>query len=157
MYSPFKDDVWEDIEFRAVCRLGAHDPRDVPATECSCGVYAYYDLPPRSSAATRDLVVGAVAVWGALELHASGMRASHARILGLALPPTRGRKRGALIAAAHYLEVPAVSFRQLRRLASRVGVAPAPSLRPARAPLPWECPMGLARSGAQPRVARQRG
>jgi len=156
LYSPFRGDVWEDVELRARCLLGAHDPGDVPATDCSCGVYAYYDQPPRSSAVPRDLVIGAVLAWGQVELHGAGMRVSHARILALALPPTNGRKRRMLVAAANYLEVPAVSFRQLRRVAQKIG-SPAPRcLRPPRTPLPWECPMGVARTSARPRTTGQR-
>ena len=151
LYSPFRGDVWDDVELRARCLLGTHDPSDVPATDCNCGVYAYYDQPPRSSAVSRNLVIGAVAVWGQLELHGAGMRVSHARILALAQPPTTGRKRRMLVAAANYLEVPAVSFRQLRRVAQKIG-SPAPRcLRPPRTPLPWECPLGVARTSARPR------
>ena len=157
LYSPYRGDVWEDVELRARCPLGTHDPGDVPATDCMCGVYAYYVRPPRSSAVSRDLVIGAVAAWGQVELHGAGMRVSHARILALALPPTSGRKRRMLVAAANYLEVPAVSFRQLRRVAQESG-SPAPaSLRPPRTPLPWECPMGVARTSARPRGAGRLG
>jgi hypothetical protein len=147
LFSPFRGDTWDQLELHARCELGTHEPSDVPARDCNCGVYAYYEQPPRSSAATRELVIGAVAVWGELELHAGGMRASHARILALALPPTRGRKRRQLAAAAHYLEVPAVSFRELGRIARRAG-SPAPrDLRPPRL-MPWDRPVGLGRAQA---------
>jgi hypothetical protein len=152
LYSPFTGDAWDETELRARCTLDTHDPRDTPATDCGCGVYAYYDQPPRSSAATRDLVIGAVVLWGELELHGGGMRASHARIVGLALPPTGGRKRRLLVAAAARLQVPAVPFRRLRRLAGQAGAPVPATLRPPRTALPWECPMGLARTAARPRA-----
>ena len=64
---------------------------DVPAKGCSCGVYAYYDPCPRTaSAATPDLIGGAVVVWGRIEAHIYGMRGEHARIVALELPFSRG-------------------------------------------------------------------
>src|SRR3984957_8779190 len=156
LHSPFCGDVWEDLELHASCPLGTHDPCEVPATNCSCGVYAYYEQPPRSSAATRDLVIGVIAVWGQLELHSGGMRASHARIVGLALPLSRGRKRQMLVKAANWLEVPAVPHRRLRRIAAHAGAAVPVALRPPRTRLPLNGPSGLARSGGLPRAPVQR-
>ena len=149
LHSPFQGDVWDDVELAASCECGTHDPGDVPAPDCECGVYAYYDQPPRSSAATRDLVIGAVVLWGDMQLHGAGMRASHARIVGLALPPTNGAKRRRLVAAAAYLEVPAVPFRQLKAVARDHGAPTPVAMRPPRAPLPWECPFGLERASGR--------
>jgi hypothetical protein len=106
LYSPFHGDLWEETDLHANCELGTHDAFDVPAPNCQCGVYAYYDSPPRSAATTRQLVTGAVVMWGQLQLHGAGMRASQARIVALALPLTNGSKRRRLVAAAAYLEVP---------------------------------------------------
>jgi hypothetical protein len=145
LYSPFHGDIWEDVELVANCESSTHDLADVPAPGCECGVYAYYDQPPRSSAVTRDLVIGTVVLWGQIQLHGAGMRASRARIVGLALPPTHSTKRRQLVAAAAYLEVPAVPFRRLRAVASEYGAATPAAMRPPRTPLPWECPFGLAR------------
>ena len=160
LHSPFRGGVWEDVELTASCECGAHDLADVPAPDCECGVYAYYEQPPRSAAATRDLVIGAVVLWGQMQLHSGGMRASHARIVGLVLPPTNGAKRRRLIAAAAYLEVPAVPFRELRTVASRYGAPPPAAMRPPRTPLPWGCPLpsglpiGNARSGGRSLMSR---
>lgn len=63
LYSPFHGELWEDVELHASCVLGTHDAVDVPAAHCTCGVYAYYDPPPRSAATTRWLVTGAVVIW----------------------------------------------------------------------------------------------
>jgi hypothetical protein len=80
--------------------------------------------------------------WEGAELHADcdhghGADASHARIVGLALPPTHGRKRRRLLMAAAYPEVPAVPFRGLRALAAQHGHELPASLRPRRR-LPWD-------------------
>jgi hypothetical protein len=157
LYSPFHGDVWADVKLAASCGCGTHDPADVPASGCECGVYAYYDQPPRSASATRDLVIGAVVLWGQMQLHGAGMRASYARIVGLALPPTNGAKRRRLIAAAAYLEVPAVPFRQLRAVADGYGAPTPAAMRPTRTPLPWECPFGMARASGRLTGFAQRG
>jgi hypothetical protein len=157
LYSPFRGDLWEDVELHARCELEVHDGADVPADHCECGIYAFYDQPPRSSAATRALVIGAVVLWGQLQLYGVGMRASHARLIGLVLPTTNGPKRRRLVAAAAYLEVPVVPFRQLKRVAARCG-APAPAgLRPPRTPVPWGCPLGVAGVSGVQSVMAQRG
>jgi hypothetical protein len=160
LYSPFRGAIWEDVELAASCECGAHDLADVPASDCECGVYAYYEQPPRSAAATRDLVAGAVVLWGQMQLHSGGMRASHARIVGLVVPPTNGAKRRQLMAAAAYLEVPAVPFRELKTVASRSGAPMPAALRPPRIPLPWGCPLpsvspiGNARLGGRSLMSR---
>ena len=60
---------------------------EVPAKDCTCGVYAYYDPCPRTaSAATADLIGGAAVLWGRIEAHMYGLRGTHARIVALELP-----------------------------------------------------------------------
>ena len=56
--------------------------------------------PRGASALTPDLVGGAVALWGQIELHAHGMRAQHAMVVALALPFSWGAKRRRIRAAA---------------------------------------------------------
>ncbi|MGO9885999.1 MAG: hypothetical protein ACLPV4_23635 [Solirubrobacteraceae bacterium] len=93
----------------------AIDHGPAPAKGCSCGIHAWYLPPPRgASAATTDLVAGAVALWGTIELHAHGMRAQYAMVVALALPFSRGDKRRRIIAAAAALEVRAVPARKLQ-------------------------------------------
>ena len=44
-----------------------------PQNGCTCGFYAWYAPTPRTaSAGTSELVGGAVALWGRVELHAHG-------------------------------------------------------------------------------------
>ncbi|HEY2770921.1 MAG TPA: hypothetical protein VGI87_10145 [Solirubrobacteraceae bacterium] len=122
---------WLEAEQRARCYAGRHDDAEVPAKECSCGIYAYYDQVPRmASAGTRELVAGVVVLWGQIELHATGMRAEHARLVALELPISRGRKRRDLVAAAERLSVAVVPHRRLRASAEDDGLPIGPELRP---------------------------
>ena len=121
---------WPDGRLSARCDRG-HGPADVPAKDCSCGVYAYYDpCPKTASAGTSDLVGGAVVVWGRIEAHIYGLRAEQARVIALELPLSRGRKRLAVIEAAELLGVPAVAHRSLKAAAREHGDVLAPALRP---------------------------
>jgi hypothetical protein len=121
---------WVDARMNATCDRG-HAPAEVPAKECSCGVYAYYDPCPRTaSTATPDLIGGAVVVWGRIEAHIYGMRGEHARIVALELPLSRGRKRRAVIEAADRAGVPVVPHRRLKTVALEHGAVLQPSLRP---------------------------
>jgi hypothetical protein len=122
--------AWPQAQITARCDLG-HSPEEVPAKDCSCGVYAYYDPCPRTaSAATPDLIGGTVVVWGRIEAHAYGLRGKHARIVALALPLSRGRKRRAVVHAAELLGVPAVAHRELKTVALEHGAVLQPALRP---------------------------
>jgi hypothetical protein len=103
-------------------RCLGEDAHEAPQNECTCGYYAWYAPPPRTaSAATPDLVAGAVALWGRVELHAHGMRAQHAMVVALALPFSRGAKRERLLAIARELEVPAVPARKIKAVALEHG------------------------------------
>ena len=109
LWSLHADDRWGRGLQTARC-LG-EDAHDGPAPQngCTCGFYAWYAPTPRTaSAATSELVGGAVALWGQVELHAHGIRAQHAMIVALALPLSWGAKRRRLVAVANALEVPAV-------------------------------------------------
>jgi hypothetical protein len=107
-------DRWHRGVQTAHCDKATHDGPS-PANGCTCGIYAWYGPPPRgASAATRDLVAGAVALWGQIELHAHGMRAQHAIVVALALPFSWGDKRRRVLATADALDVPAVAARKLR-------------------------------------------
>jgi hypothetical protein len=121
---------WRDGCLTARCDRG-HRPEEVPAKDCGCGVYAYYDPCPRTaSAATPDLIGGAVVVWGRIEAHIYGMRGEHARIVAVELPFSHGRKRRAVIEATERRGVPAVPHRKLKQVALQHGEVLAPALRP---------------------------
>ena len=117
------DELWS-VRATERWRRGVHTARclthghDAPANGCTCGIYARYSPTPRgASALTPDLVGGAVALWGHIELHAHGMRAEHAMVVALALPFSWGAKRRRIRAAASALEVPAVPARRLKAAA----------------------------------------
>jgi hypothetical protein len=113
---------WTPGAHTAVCLAANGHEEPVPAKRCTCGFYVRYTPPPRTaSLTTPDLVAGAMAVWGRIELHAHGMRAEHASVVVLALPFSRGRKRRELLQAAASLGVPAVPARRLVATATAHG------------------------------------
>jgi hypothetical protein len=131
--SLFNDTHWERAQLSARCDTRRHHPELVPEHGCSCGIYAYYDPCPRTaSAATPDLVAGAVVMWGRVELHGTGLRAEHARVVALELPLSLGAKRRSVLEIADRLGVAAVPHRRLRSMAREHGVPVDASLRPPR-------------------------
>lgn len=129
--SVYTGDRWGAEPMAAVCRAAVPHAEPPPASGCSCGFYARYTPVPRTaSAATSDLVAGAIALWGRLELHAHGMRAEQAVLVALALPLLPGPKRRRVRRAAEALGVPAVPARRLKATAQLRG-APIPrAMRP---------------------------
>jgi hypothetical protein len=127
------DEFWQEPVLDARCLLGSHPHEAAPASACSCGVHAWYDPCPRTaSAPSRDYIAGAVVMWGPIELHVSGMRAQHCRIIALALPVSRWGKRDRVIDVARRFCIPAARHRDLERIAGEYG-APVPArLRPPR-------------------------
>jgi hypothetical protein len=122
LWSLHADDRWGRGLQTARCLGEAAHDAPAPENQCTCGFYAWYSPTPRTaSVATADLVAGAVAMWGQVELHAHGMRAQHAMIVALALPFSWGAKRRRLLAVARELEVPAVAARELKATALEHG------------------------------------
>jgi hypothetical protein len=77
---------WSSFEGR--WRLEAVPEHDAPAAGCECGLYSWR-RPPREwsdlrGCATPPRIVGAVASWGLLHVHADGFRAAHACVATLA-------------------------------------------------------------------------
>ena len=131
--SVFNDAQWPRAVLHARCTAGGHHPSTAPTKACTCGIYAYYDPCPRTaSAATPDLVGGVVVLWGRVELHATGMRAEHARVIALELPLSRGRKRRDLCEVAERVAVPAIPHGALKAAAAEHGSPLQRSLRPPR-------------------------
>jgi hypothetical protein len=124
-------DRWKPGPMTARCHAAPAHDEPAPVNGCSCGFYARYSPPPRTAAAgTPDLVNGAVALWGRLELHPHGMRAEHASVVALALPILPGPKRRRVRGVAEALAVPAVPARRLTSVALRQGSPLPPAMRP---------------------------
>lgn len=86
----------------ARCAVAAQPPHD----DCACGVHAWHEpVPYTATNPTRELVAGAVVLWGRIAVHETGMRAEHARIVALARP-LGAAKRTALEELAAALGVP---------------------------------------------------
>jgi hypothetical protein len=115
-------DRWSGRAMTARCHAKTRHTEQPPVSNCSCGFYARYSPFARTaSAGTADLVAGAVALWGRLELHPHGMRGEHVQIIALALPVLPGPKRRRVLAVAGALGVPAVPARKLVATALRHG------------------------------------
>src|SRR3954454_2775598 len=85
LWSVRSDEAWtRGVQTSHCLSDGEHE---APQNGCTCGIYAWYAPPPRtSSAGTSDLVAGAIAAWGRVELHAHGMRVERAMVVALVLP-----------------------------------------------------------------------
>jgi hypothetical protein len=128
--SPFRDYEWTRGVNTARCALEPGHADPAPAHECACGIHAWYRPAPRLGYATPDLVGGAVLLWGAVELHPTGMRAQYAAIVALVLPLAHTPKRRRVVDVAGWLEVDAVPARRLVSTALRHGFPVAPSMAP---------------------------
>lgn len=61
------------------------NPPDHPApqSDCGCGLYARHKVEEILGMGTYPSFLGAVALWGNMEVHRAGIRAQHARIVVL--------------------------------------------------------------------------
>jgi hypothetical protein len=131
--SPFAEYEWARGVNVAGCGRAAGHSGPAPAHDCVCGLHAWYRPCPRLGYATPDLIGGAVAMWGEVELHPTGMRAQYAAIVALVLPLAHTAKRRRLVALADALEVDAVPARHLTTAAQRHGLPIGPELAPSAA------------------------
>ena len=108
----------------------------VPGSACDCGLYAMHAPPDELEdylIGPGAMVIGAIAAWGQLQVHADGFRAEHARVVALAYPPQATPATIARLApAAARYEVELVAFEDLPAVASQHGTAVAPSSRRGR-------------------------
>jgi hypothetical protein len=132
LWSPFSDEWWRRGVNVARCRVtGAAHGEAAPGHDCSCGFHAWYrPCPPLASPATSSLVAGAVALWGEIELHSSGMRAQYGMVVALVRPVFSRAKRQEVIRMAAALEVEAVPARRLQAVSLEHGAAVPRALRP---------------------------
>lgn len=139
------EDGWTPGDNHAQCRgpFALLDGHAAPAPFCECGLYALHaptfwygpdsgrmDLLGRRARA-REHVAGLVTAWGRIEVHATGFRAEHARVVAIAVP---ANKYGAIIARAVAAEynVRAIPQDRLEQLAPEFGSTIPTELRPKR-------------------------
>jgi hypothetical protein len=120
--SPFMTHRWERGVNTAHCDCDVHHLDPPPGHLCACGLHAWYRPCPRLGYATPGLVGGAIAMWGAVELHETGVRAQFATIVALVLPMSHTVKRRRLMDIADALEVEAVPARHLAEAARHHGL-----------------------------------
>ena len=97
------------------------EPHHAPHPRCKCGVYAWHRPPAPGPLPDPARVLGAVSLWGRIEVHTDGMRAEHARIDALGLVPELGSAhRRRMAGIAERLGVPLVPERELPGLARPV-------------------------------------
>jgi hypothetical protein len=96
-----------------------------PDPECSCGIYAQYDIPSRRIVARDFLVWGVVSIWGKVIAHSHEVRAQYARIEVLAPHPCiEGAEREARLELRHLaarLRVRLTTFDRLKEAAELAG------------------------------------
>jgi hypothetical protein len=115
---------WAVVDGRRV--LKPAPLHDAPQESCSCGLYSLRQ--PKASWGTDvrfdrgDQVAGAVASWGRIQVHATGVRAEHACVLALALAPDCDATAAQRVRlAAQRYGVPAVALADLQEAASEHG------------------------------------
>jgi len=130
LWSPFVDFRWRRGVNTARCGVAPGHPDPPPGHDCVCGIHAWYRPCPRFGYATPDFIGGVVALWGAIELHPTGVRAQHAAVVALALPLSHTPKRRRVIGVAASLEVETVPARHLTDVAAHHGCPVTPELVP---------------------------
>lgn len=81
---------WPTGEIRAECNPPRsvtgirQDKHMVPAEDCECGIYAYYNI--RADRVRYGELMGVILVWGDIILHNERMRAQFARVGGILVP-----------------------------------------------------------------------
>jgi hypothetical protein len=106
-------------------RVFAPASHSAPAQGCACGLYTWRRPSRRwnehPALCTPPRVVGAVASWGHIQVHADGFRAEHACVVALAYPDSHPDAGRALDPIATRYRVEIVPLSDLERAASRHG------------------------------------
>lgn len=105
--------------------FGPATRHSAPAQDCACGLYTWrrpgrrwYEHP---ALCTPPRIVGAVASWGRIQVHADGFRAEHACVVVLAYPDAQSDARDQLRDIATRYRVDLVALSDLEQAASRYG------------------------------------
>ena len=98
LLSPYIPCRWEGRVMHAICypansilergRGWLAEPHESPHPDCRCGIYAYHRPGTQTYFGEWEWTEGIVTAWGRIEAHAAGLRAQHARVEALGLPPS---------------------------------------------------------------------
>jgi hypothetical protein len=121
LFSPYVDYARARGVNTARCEVADGHPDPAPAHRCVCGLHAWYRPCPRLGSAVPDLVAGAVALWGDVELHITGLRAQYAAVVALVRPLAHTPKRRRVTEIAEALEIDVVPAGALQACALRHG------------------------------------
>ena len=141
LLSPYIPCTWEGRVMHAACfdanrrlqqgRGWLAEDHVSPHPDCQCGVYAYHRPGAQAYYGEWEMCEGVVTAWGRIEAHRDGLRAEHARIEALAMPPRHDPSRqGTVQAIADALGVPLVAREELTAVAERLGGTVPDALRP---------------------------
>ena len=144
LLSPYIPCRWEGRLMHATCypanrvllkgRGWLAEPHASPHPDCKCGIYAYHRPGTQAYFGEWLWTEGVVSAWGRIEAHAQGLRAEHARVEALALPPeNEPERRRVTRAIAADLRVPLVAREGLEAFAGEVGAPVPPALLPGTA------------------------
>lgn len=79
--------VWPTGPVSAECSAHLHRGTHVPGPECSCGFYAHHlaDVDHEMLAESHEIdqALGVIEAWGRIEVHETGVRAEHVRLVAL--------------------------------------------------------------------------
>jgi hypothetical protein len=121
LYEPV---FWLEAMQHAECRSGTHSgaPHEVPHSRCSCGIYASHEPDYRFPTVDYRGVSGIVSAWGAIEVHADGLRAEWVQVEALSVYSHWGRRQTEAVGAvADSLGVDVVDLYDLEAVAGRYG------------------------------------
>jgi hypothetical protein len=82
LHSPFQTAVWRPGKNMAACAYGTGALP--PSCHHHCGLYAYASMDEIPPSLWGQGVIGAITMWGTVELHSQGMRAQYAEPVLLA-------------------------------------------------------------------------
>ena len=109
--------------------MGVEYHHAAPGHECQCGLYAICDVHRAVNRRPVGGLVGSIAAWGNVELHAGGFRAQFAQVTAIAIGP---RGRADAQAVANKYAVPCVDLDDLAATAAKVSMPADDALYPKR-------------------------
>jgi hypothetical protein len=123
--SPYQPVFWDERTLDARCeplQRSSGDLHRAPYPGCRCGIHACLEPDLDFPKVDYRGVVGAVTVWGRIEVSRGGLRAEHARIEALALySRSSSRLKSALWRIAETLDVDLVGLDDLETAAADYG------------------------------------